>query len=458
MIQKDFAEYAASLHEAALPPEIVHGAKRVVIDWFAATVPGAAVAPATLLIKALQKEGIGQGSAVLVPSGKRASLRTAALINGTAAHTVEFDDIYRFAIYHPGVVVIPAALAAAQTEHASGDRFLRAVIAGYEVSNRIGRTVNPAHYKYWHTTGTVGHFGAAVATAVVLGLDAGQIAHALATAGTMAAALQQAFRADAMTKPMHAGQAASNGALAAMAAGAGVTGAPSMFEGEVGFGAAMSDNPDWSAALADLGSHWTILDMTQKNHACCGFIHAAIDALMNLRLEHGLEADNVARIRVGTYGTALEVAGNENPKTLYECKFSIPYCAALALLTGRVRMDAFADEWLHDTRVREVMGRVEMYVDAEADAAFPGQRGALVEIETTSGERYSERRRTRKGDSDDPLTEAELADKYWELVTPVIGAEAGGLLLDGLNAIETLDDMSALPFQGPLAESRSRTG
>ena len=308
MIQKDFAEYAASLHEAALPPEIVHGAKRVVIDWFAATVPGGAVAPATLLIKALQKEGIGQGSAVLVPSGKRASLRTAALINGTAAHTVEFDDIYRFAIYHPGVVVIPAALAAAQTEHASGDRFLRAVIAGYEVSNRIGRTVNPAHYKYWHTTGTVGHFGAAVATAVVLGLDAGQIAHALATAGTMAAALQQAFRADAMTKPMHAGQAASNGALAAMAAGAGVTGAPSMFEGEVGFGAAMSDNPDWSAALADLGSHWTILDMTQKNHACCGFIHAAIDALINLRLEHGLEADNVARIRVGTYGTALEVA------------------------------------------------------------------------------------------------------------------------------------------------------
>ena len=172
MIQERLARHVVALRDDDLPPAVVAAAKECLVDWFAAAVPGGAEAPATLLIEALADDELGRGRAMLFPSGLRAPLRTAALINGAASHTTEFDDIYRDAIYHPGTVVIPAALAAAQTRGASGAALLRAVIAGYEVSNRIGVAVNPAHYAYWHTTGTVGHFGAAAAVASVLGLDA----------------------------------------------------------------------------------------------------------------------------------------------------------------------------------------------------------------------------------------------------------------------------------------------
>ncbi|MEJ0071412.1 MAG: MmgE/PrpD family protein [Pseudomonadota bacterium] len=171
--------------------------------------------PRPLLIEALDEQ-VGHGRALLYPSGQRAPAPVAALINGTASHTVEFDDIFRDAIYHPGCPVIAAALALGQARQVDGDRFLRAVLVGYEVSTRIGAVMVPAHYKYWHSTGTVGCFGAAAAAAAILGLDQIQFANAMGTAGTFAAGLQQAFRSDSMTKPLHAGRAAETGVLAAL--------------------------------------------------------------------------------------------------------------------------------------------------------------------------------------------------------------------------------------------------
>src|SRR6185503_17531752 len=126
---------------------------RAVIDWYAALLPGAVVAPATLLEAAL-KEELDTGKATLA-LGRKATVRAAALINGAASHTVEVDDIFRDGIYHPGAPTIPAALALAQANGASGEQFLRAVIVGYEISTRIGATMGRAHYKYWHNTGTI---------------------------------------------------------------------------------------------------------------------------------------------------------------------------------------------------------------------------------------------------------------------------------------------------------------
>ena len=200
------------------------------------------VAPATLFEKALA-EDLDRGNARLA-LGRRASTRAAALINGTAAHAVEVDDIFKFGIYHPGAPTIAAALATAQSIGASGEQFLRAVIVGYEISTRIGAAMGRAHYKYWHNTGTIGTFGAASAAAELYGLDAKRFAHALATSATMAAALQQAFRMDSMSKPLHSGHAAEAGILAAAGAREGVTGSLDVIEGEAGMGRAMSDGPD----------------------------------------------------------------------------------------------------------------------------------------------------------------------------------------------------------------------
>ncbi len=447
MVLQLFAAYAAGVREESVPPVAVHAPMRWVIAWSAWVTRGGAPPPATLLREAFADD-LGHGRAVLYPSGLRAAARSAALINGAAAHTIEFDDIYRDAIYHPGAPVISAALPVAQVRGVGGDVFLRGVIAGYEVSNRLGVAVNPAHYTYWHTTGTIGAFGAAAAASSVLGLDAGRTVHALANAGTLAAGLQQAFRADAMAKPLHAGQAAETGVMVALAAEQGVTGAPDLLDGERGFGAAMAQNPDWQAAADDLGRSFTIVRTTLKTHAACGHAHAAIDGVLALRREHALAPESVATIRIGTYAKALEITGNTAPRTAFEAKFSLPYCVGVALLTGRVRLDAFSQALLADGRLKRLMDKVELRVEPEIEAAFPGRRAAIVEIETADGRSLTRHAPTRKGDPDNPLSDGELEDKFRELTAPVIGEAAGARLLETLWRVDTLDDLADLSVAG----------
>ena len=209
-----FAEFAVSLRKKPLPPEVLHHAKRAVIDWYAAAFPGAVIPPATSLQRSL-KEELGRGKSRLL-LGKKATTRAAALINGTAAHAAEFDDIFRDGIYHPGAPTISAALALGQQEDSSGLEFLRAITVGYEISTRIGAAMGRAHYKYWHNTGTIGCFGSAAACAEVLRLKEKPFAHALATVATFSAGLQQAFRTDSMSKPLHAGRAAEAARLATL--------------------------------------------------------------------------------------------------------------------------------------------------------------------------------------------------------------------------------------------------
>ncbi|MDA1091540.1 MAG: MmgE/PrpD family protein [Proteobacteria bacterium] len=449
MILQRFADYAAGLNNTDLPDAAVHAAKRAVIDWFASALRGGLEPPATLLANAFAD---ASGSAILYPSGRTTDPRTAALINGAASHTIEFDDIYRDGLYHPGAPVISAVLALAQAKGLNGRDFLRSVIAGYEVSTRMAAAVNPAHYEFWHTTGTIGTIGAAAGAAAVLNLDGDGMAHAMANAGTMAAGLQQAFRGEAMAKPMHTAHAAQTGVMLALAAQHGVTGVLDILEGPRGFGAAMCRDPnnpagpDWQAAADDLGKSFTIERMTFKNHAACGHIHAAIDGVLALRTEHGLKPKDIASIHVGSFQKALEICGNMNPQTIFEAKFSLPYCAAMMIREGRVRLDAFSAEWLQDRELRDLITKVEVSVDAEIDAGFPLRRAARITINTTGGETLEHYAPTRKGDPDNPLSDAELADKFLEITNPVLGEDGAAAFLDHLWRLDEADDLCALPL------------
>jgi len=230
MLLDDFAEYAHGEARRGLQPEVLHHAKRALVDWFSALFPGTAVAPATQLLRTFAAE-LGHGKSSLPGFDTSAFPGTAAWINGSASHAVEFDDIFRDAIYHPGCPTIAAALAIAEDQGKSGLELLTAVTIGYEISTRIGVAVQPSHYRYFHTTGTVGCFGGAAAVAALLAPgDRNVMRHALATAASFAAGLQQAFRSDAMTKALHAGHAASIGVLAGSGAANGVTGALDILE------------------------------------------------------------------------------------------------------------------------------------------------------------------------------------------------------------------------------------
>lgn len=455
-VLETLAEFAADLGRGEVPAEARHAAKRCVVDWFAAAIPGGVLPPASLMADALGAGGEAP-EARLIPSGRRVGRRSAALINGAAAHVIEFDDIFRDALYHPGAPVIAAALAVAEAQGAGGLGLLAGVIAGYEVSTRIGAAVSPAHYEFWHTTGTVGCFGAAAAAAAILGLDGRRTAFALGNAGTLAAGLQEAFRGSDMSKPLHAGRAAETGVLVALLAERGVSGSPTILDGPRGFGAAMAKSPDWRAATDGLGSRWNIQATTQKNHAACGHVFAAVDGVIALRDAHRLTPDRVARISVGTYAKALEICGNREPRTPYDGRFSLVYCLAVALLTGRLRLEAFEPARLADPAVRELMRRIEVRLDAEAEAAFPKRRSAVVEVETGDGRRLRHYAPTRKGDPENPLTDVELAGKYRELVAPALGAKAAESLLDLLWRLEEVNDLGRLPF-GERSAARRTAG
>ena len=439
MVVKEFAEFAVAQRGAPLADDVYNAATRALVDWYSATLAGAGMEPARILRLAL---GISEsrGSSTLIPDGVGVDARAAALINGTASHTAELDDIFRDGIYHPGAPTVAAALAAAQRLQSSGEQLLRAIAVGYEISDRIAAAMQPAHYRYWHTTGTVGTIGAAAAVAELLGLDAEPFAHALATATTNAAGLLQAFRSDSMSKPLHAGHAAEAGLIAAFAAEHGFTGALDILDGPAGFGTAMSDNPDWESALKVLGKPWAVTQATVKNHSCCGHTFAAVDAALELRAE-GLTASTIDSIEIDAYTTATKVAGYADPHSEFEAKFSLAYCVAAAFELGSVRLAAFTPEKLADPTLRGLISRTTVAADPEFDADFPGKRRARVTAHLADGTSLTRVRNTRKGDPDDPLTDAELRSKFDDLAGPVIGAESAAALSEALWAMRGIADV-----------------
>ena len=422
-VVRELAQMGVAIASAPLAPDVARHVKRVVLDWCAATLPGAESAVARAIKEAV-REDLGHGRATVIGDARRASARTAALINGTSSHVVEFDDIFREAIYHPGSPIVAAALALAETRQVSGETFLRAILVGYELSIRIGISVQPAHYKFWHTTGTVGSFGAAAAGAVILGLDADRFAHALAKVGTFAAGLQQAFRSDTMSKPMHAGRAAEAGILAALAAEQEMTGALDILEGPVGFGAAMAGGQaDWSKALSGLGKEFLIGAVTIKIHGCCAHSFPAIDGALNLQKNHRLAAKDVKTISVGTYATALDIVGRRSASSPFEGRFCLPFVVSSALVHGSIRLDAFTPERLSDPLVLELMSRFDLALDPELNSLYPEQRTARVCIQLHNGQTLEHLQMYRRGDPEEPISDEELQAKFDELVSPILGRD-----------------------------------
>ncbi len=439
MLIHELAAYgAADSQRTDLPEPVLHHAKRAVLDWLAALYPGTRVSPGLALLKAHADE-LGHGQARLPGFNAKVFPATAAWINGSISHTVEFDDIFRDAVYHPGCPVIAAALAAAETCNSDGRALLNAIVVGYEISTRLGAAIQPAHYRFFHTTGTVGCIGAAAAAAAIYAPgDTTVMQHAIATSATFAAGLQQAFRSDAMTKALHAGHAAAAGLRSATAAAAGVTGVADILEGKAGFAAALGGQLNLAVVTAGLGKDYNITRMTQKNHGCCGHTFPSIDAVLALQTEHGFTTAAIKAIHIGTYQTAIDVTGNFAPATAFEGKFSLPYVVAHALHYGSVRLDAFGEDRLQDKALRATMKKIMLSRDDALTADFPLHRSARVRIVLDDGRELTHYARDRKGDPELPLSDTELEDKFDELVEPVLGQADAANLKAQVWQLETL--------------------
>lgn len=425
-----FARFAAGFAHGPLPPDVAHAAQRAVIDWFASIHPGLDM-PAVKVLEQVLADDLDRGPSRLVGKGvgRAATARAAALYNGTAAHAAEIDDSFRDAMVHPGAATIAAALAVAQAVNATGPDFLRAIVLGYEISTRIGVVLGRPHYRFWHSTGTVGSFGAAAAAASLLKLDEAAFAHALALTATFTAGLQQAFRHESMAKPLHAGRAAEAGVLAAQLAAGGMRSSLDVLDGEAGLGQAMSEGADWSGIGATLGQDFHITQLTFKNHVGCGHTFAAIDGALALQQQHGFTHADIEHVHLGVYRPTLDIAPHVDPQDADQARFSLHYMVATALVHGSVRLAAFEPPRLNDPATRALMTRISKALDAEVDAAFPGRRGARVDIRLRDGRQLIHLQPDRKGDPELPLSDADLEGKLLELATPAIGEAAARELI-----------------------------
>lgn len=422
------AEAAARWQSGALPQPVAWAARRAVLDWFATTLPGCTLAPATLLARALSEERPA-GGAVCYVDGHRASPRHAALLNAVASHIVEFDDIFRDGGYHPGSSTIAAALALAQHKGCAADRFHRAVIAGYEVGCRVSLAIQPSHYAYWHTTSTVGTIGAAVAGAMLLDCDAERIGHAIALASSFAGGHQQNLQGEGMAKALHPGHAADAGLLAAYAAAAGVTGSREALQAPKGFAAATSDSPgNWQAALEGIGDWTPITRMTVKAHGCCGHIFPALDGIEALRQELAFVPVDIAAIHVEGYAATRDMCDRPDAASPQDARFSIQYCLAAQLVLGAVRLEAFSPSALTDPTIRALMPRISVSIDAELAAAYPRKRQARLKLRLKDGREFVHFQAVRKGDPEAPLSDAELIGKFEELAGSVAKPDAVRIL------------------------------
>lgn len=452
-LSRALATYSLETSYEKLPYDVIQFTKRCLLDYFGSAIAGRQKRPIRM-IEQFSREMGGYEQATVITGGKT-SVMNAALVNGSASHIVELDDIHKGSIIHAATVVIPAALAIAEWKQLSGKDLITAIVVGYEVCYRIGEAVSPSHYYYWHNTATCGTFGATAAVAKLLNLSIEQTIHALGNAGTQAAGLWEFIEDGAMTKQLHPGKAAMNGLMSALLAEKGFTGATKILEGKRGFFNAMSEEYDEMKITSKLGEEYKITENSFKIHASCRHTHHVIDLMIELFQERGRFEHTIDKIVVKTYRVAINITDNDDPMTEYAAKFSLQFCTALSLITGKAGLSAFNDETLWNKDIRSLMKRVELLVDRELDNAYPKKWGASVTIYLKSGETITRETDYPKGDPEKPVTEEELILKFMSIAKSLSKAAREHIVQDIL-ALEQKKDVHALmmTFHDDLTEEQ----
>ena len=417
-----------------LPEAVRQRAKDCLLDWIGSAFAGKGT-PTDRVTAPVVRELGGPGRATLIGSGASATPALAALYNGTISAVMEIDDVHELVSLHPGIGVIPAALAMAEEAGSPGRDLLTAVVVGYDVAVRVAWAAGESHYRCWHSTGTCDSFGAAAAAGRLLRLDAERLLMALGLAGTQAAGLWESINGPAVgAKHLHSGKAAFTGVLSALLARSGLRGSATILEGEKGFLASTSSATaeDQTVLTQDLGRPFLILRNFFKKYACCKACIEGIDGILQLLARERLQPAEIARVTVTLKPDNVWLVGNPHPQDAYQAKFSLPFCVALAAVTGGASVHDFRDEMLRDPRIQEWMRRVEVRGDPDLRV-----RARMV-VHRADGETWSIE------PSLSSLTSSEVRDKFVAVVQPLVRPRRIAQILDCVGRLEHLEDIHEL--------------
>lgn len=444
-LTRNLGAFVAGIRFEGLPRQAVDTVRLGFTDCIATLIAGRRE-PVVEILRGVVITPSDQGEARLCLGHGRASAFEAALVNGTAAHALDYDDVALAA--HPSAVLVPAILAEAEALGSSGRDMALAYVAGYEVwADLYGRDQDQHHLKGWHPTAIFGVIGAAAACAVLRRLDGSKAAAAIAIAASEAAGLAANF--GSMVKPFHAGQAARGGVLAARLAAAGMTAAADVIEHPMGFLAAVSPagRVDRNGA-AQIGTRWRILEsgLNIKKYPLCYSTHRTIDGLLDVLAADRLAAEDIAAIEVELSPTEAAVLRNHRPQTGLDAKFSEEFAMATAVIVGRVGLAELSDGFVARPDVQALMSKVRVHATAEPDPEDPVfAREDGVRVVLTSGKSLSRRIRYARGHAREPLREDELWAKFRDCVEPQAGEDRTHELFDALRTIDRISGTAALP-------------
>jgi 2-methylcitrate dehydratase PrpD len=430
------AQYAAALRYEDIPADVLDRAKQCVVDTIAVIIFGYDLPWSRMVVRFAEKNAAGGNSRILGPGGARVHAPAAALANGALAHAFEMDNLtWPNSGVHPGATLLAPALAVAQERGIGGRELIAAVLAGAEVMIRIGRaTQHRNESRGFHAPGTTGPFGAAVACGRLLGLDAEGMRNALGVAGSLACGLMEFARSGsgAMVKRLHLGRAAESGVLAASLAAEGFCAPATVLEGEFGFLRVYCGSEfDRAELTRGLGESYATRSITLKRFPCHITAHTSVQAIIDLRAEHGYAASDVKSIHIAGNDKMAGVNNIPSPADVMMAQYSIPFCVALAHLRDPHDPRSFDETALRDPRIGALAQCVKITVADER----PTPLAAVVTVTLRDGRVLTRAVAGFKGTPEHPLTQRELQEKYL-MLTRHCTADDMGEMFDRLQGLE----------------------
>jgi 2-methylcitrate dehydratase PrpD len=459
------SHFAIATRIDGIDDALLHDAMERVLDTTGNAIAAVGEEPAGIALGVVDEMG-GIPQSTIIGSGRRAPAANAALVNGTLAHALDFDDTHLPSVLHPSSSVIPAALAVSQAVGASGHDTLTAIAVGIEITVRLGMASYDSDIRNsiffengLHATSIVGTLGSAVAAAMLYGLSEDEVQSALGIAASMGAGLLEANRTGGSVKRIHCGWAAHSGVTASLFARGGLTGPPTVLEGRFGFFRAYSKGRfDEEAIVGGLGDDWELPKIFYKPYPTNHFTHAGIDAALKIRAR-GITSDDIVAIELGVpepvMRTIAEPADQKKrPLTPYHAKFSGPFTVATALVGGGglgVYSNDFTSDTLQDPERLRLAALVRCVPDQKSSEIFPHQFPAVLTVTLTDGTEIVERIDTNRGGQDRPLTREEQSLKFRLNAGQLLATDQVADLQTAVFALvsaPSIDEMMALTHPG----------
>ncbi|MGH3383596.1 MAG: MmgE/PrpD family protein [Nocardioidaceae bacterium] len=433
------AAFTVALSHSDLPTQVVHEAKRALVDHLAVSLAGSGE-PAAERLRRVARRVAQSEQATIIGSAQRTSAPFAALLNAYSSHALDFDDTYNPSrtTIHGSSCVWPVVFALGELTGLSGRKALESFVVGFETGARVASAAGPDHYEIgWHVTGTAGHVAAAAAAAKALGLSVDATTNALGCGATQAAGLKELYGSDG--KALHPAKAAMDGVVSGLLAEEGFSAGSTSLEGPRGLLRVMSSSPDDTLLVADLGSAWHLPQNGYKLYPSGSLTHPTVDALLRLRDQFDLVPSQVDAIVVRVHEYAATVTGNPAPTSGTEARFSLAHCAAVAVLSGRLGIDDFDDAVVNDPTVADLRGKVQVSIDGSLS-----KRAAQVAVRLTSGRTLEESVLDNRGTPDNPVSDDDLGRKFLDVAQSRLGEPAASAVLDLCWRIDEVDDVADL--------------